>query len=277
MNNLIERALPGQGAEVARLIARSLAADLRRMTIWESPRAGRYVEALLAGTSPDHAAEFYLLRSGGVASGVAAFRRLEGGAFLNHIYIAPELRGRSLGAGLLAEATRRYLERHGAGWVALEVFAGRPEAEEVQAWYQRLGFVERRRWLWWIAPTAAPAPDPGPTGEAACENLEDAERQHRAWGFSNLRMRTSGGRIFQVGRLGALYFRLGESEAAGDPQLGAALARLDPARGWLLVVPTLAAPTPGPSDWRLAGESRRLECPAAELLERLAVRRRRVA
>src|SRR5437867_8807385 len=121
----IDRARPGEGSRVACLIAGSIPARLRPLTIWGSPQAGRYVESLLEGGSGDGQHEFYLLRRNAEPLGIAALRMMDGKAFLNHLYIAPEWRGRSLGARLLAEATAMYISDHCAGSVALDVFAGR--------------------------------------------------------------------------------------------------------------------------------------------------------
>ena len=187
----IEKAGPGAGQTIARLVRRSLPARLHPLTIWGSPRAGRYVESILAGAFPNQAYEFYLLRLGSKPMGLAAFRRLGRQAFLNHLYVAPQLRGRGAGARLLETAVRSYLARRPAGKISLDVFAG---ARPAEAWYERLGFQERSKRIWWV----------------------------------------------------------------GSPRR----------RAFLLIAPTDSAP-PG---WRKVAVSRRLECDARALLDRLAAR-----
>ena len=142
----IRRARPGQGEEIARLVRASLPARVRRFTIWDSPQIGALVESLLGGARAGEAHEFYLARQGRrPAAAVAAFRLLDGQAFLNHLYVAPRFRGCRLGKRLLAAAARRYLARHPAERIGLDVFAG---AHPAEAWYARLGFEERARRIW---------------------------------------------------------------------------------------------------------------------------------
>lgn len=239
----VERARPGQGRLVARWIARSLDPSLLPLTIWRSPRAGRYVESLLTGAS-----RYYLLRRGGVVAGLAAFRRLDGAAFLNHICIGRRWRGRGLGRGLLAAATARYLDECPARRVALDAFVG----QFPQAWYRRLGFVGQQRQGWYTRPC------PAPVGRFAPPDLAAADRRHRAWGFSSITLGP-----YTVGRLWAPYFRLTDPAAARDRDLTGLLARLDPARRLLLVAPT------APRGWTEVARSERLVCSADLLLERL--------
>lgn len=242
--DLIERARPGQGRLVARWIARSLDPSLLPLTIWRSPRAGRYVESLLSDTPG-----YYWLRCGGVVAGLAAFRHLNGAAFLNHISIGPRWRGRGRGRSLLAAATARYLDECPARRVALDAFAG----QFPQAWYRRLGFVEQERQGWYIRPGRAPLAQ-----RLALPDLAAADRRHRAWGFSTITVGP-----YTVGRLWAPYFRLTDPAAARDRGLTRLLAGLDPARRLLLVAPT------APRGWTRVARSERLVCSADLLLERL--------
>lgn len=239
----VERARPGQGRLVARWIARSLDPAILPLTIWRSPRAGRYVESLL--NEPG----YYLLRRGDAVAGVAAFRHLNGAAFLNHICIGPRWRGRGWGRGLLAAATARYLDECPARWIALDAFAG----QFPQAWYRRLGFVLQERQGWYIRPCQAPGGE-----RLALPDLAAADRRHRAWGLSTITLGP-----YTVGRLWAPYFRLADPAAARDRDLTRLLAALDPARRLLLVAPT------APPGWTEVARSERLVCSADLLLERL--------
>ena len=249
----LERARPGQGALVARWIARSIDPSILPLTIWRSPRAGRYVESLL-GAGGDDVPRFYLLRRAGLVAGLAAFRRVDGCAFLNHICIGRRWRGQGWGRRLLAAATTRYLRAHPAHWVALDAFAGRP----AEAWYRRLGFVEQARQGWYCR---ASGPVRGRRLLALpVAGFDEAACRHRAWGFSTF---TAG--PYTVGRLYAPYFRLTHPAAARDRDLAGLLAALDPSRRLLLV-----APGPVPSScWTRLTWSYRLGCSADLLLERL--------
>jgi len=259
----VDPARPAEAGEVARLARGSIVPRLRRLTLWASPRAARYVEALLSGAFVE-APEFFLLRRAGRPAGLAAFRTLHGQAFLNHLSVEPRLRGRSLGTWLLAEAAARYLDRHNLTQVALDVFADRSTRGPgtVERWYARLGFLERDRRSWWLAPPAAGR------GKPLCEGWTEAGRQHRAWGFSSFLVYTPAGRRYRVGRLYAPLFRLTGPEAAEDLQLWAALGSLDPRRSLLLIAPEVG---PG-RGCLLIAQSRRLECAARALLENLKQR-----
>lgn len=247
----VEAAQAGEGEWVARAIRRSLDPDLVDYTIWRSPRAGRYVESLLRGRVDEGHAAFYLLRRGRASLGLAAFRTLDGAAFLNHLWVAPEWQGQGLGRLLLLEAARLYHRRHPAPRLALEVFAGRP----AEAWYRRLGFVESERRSWWRGPSL-PSPE---APLLPCHGLAGAARRHRAWGFSSFRAGP-----YRVGRLWTPYFRLTDPAALRDPALLATLARLDPARR-----PFLVAPFALPHPWYRVAVSKRMECSADLFFERV--------
>ena len=244
----IEKASPGDGHQIARLVCRSLPVRLRPLTIWESPGAGPYVDAILRGGSRHEAHEFFLLRQGVTPVGLAAFRQLDGQAFLNHLYLAPELRGRGLGARLLETAARRRLRHHPAEKISLDVFAG---AQPAEAWYERLGFSERSQRGWWLRAPRRPIA---------------ASPRHSCSGFSTFVISTAAGRRYQVGRLHTPYFRLTDPRAAEDHELHRSLAALDPPSALLLIAPGDVAPR----GWKKIAVSRRLECNAAALLDRLA-------
>jgi GNAT superfamily N-acetyltransferase len=258
-------AAPKDAASIARLVCASLAAPARRLTIWASPRVARYVHAVLCGAFPGEARQFYLLRRGSTPAGLAAFRLFEGAAFLNHLYIAPRYRSLSLGSLLLESAVRRYLTRHPAREIALDVFAGNTGAE---AWYERLGFEERARLGWWISAIGVHVPQARLAAASAA-----AARQQRAWGFSQFAVLTRAG-PYQVGRLYTPFFRLTEPRAAADRELHAALAGRDPRRRLLLIAPgSFASAAPGPG-WKQEAQSRRLAVASPVLLGRLAAGRR---
>jgi ribosomal protein S18 acetylase RimI-like enzyme len=249
----LEKAAPHNGGEVARLIRSSLPARLRRFTIWASPRAGRYVSAMLSGSLPGASEEFYVLKRGRRAAGLAAFRTVDGHAFLNHLYVAPPFRGRGLGACLLGCATRMYLAVHAAAQISLDVFSSNSRAE---AWYRRLGFRQCGRRVWRLGPNAGyvrPLPSP------------DLVPVFAPWGFWTFTICTAAGAAYQVGRLYAPYFRLLQIEAAQDSELLRRLAWLDPKRRLLLIAPA----APFDPAWKQIAVSRRLQCSVGALLDRL--------
>ena len=252
----IARAGPGDGRDIARLVRSSLPCRVRALTIWASPRVSRYLEDILRGGLAWEGHAFYILRRGPAAEGVAAFRQSDGTAFLNHLHVAPRFRSRSLGARLLAEAARYYLEAHPSVNLGLDVFAGNPLAE---AWYARLGFTEHSRNGWWVWQRRSDRAA-GREGDGGIP-MTVADRQHRAWGFSHFVAQVNGGTRYEVGRLYTPYFRLMQPEAAADLKLQQALRVLDPSRRPLRIGPERLPHPP----WEKVAVSRRLEAPAAVL------------
>ena len=246
----IRPAVPGEGRTIARLIRQSLAPRLRPLTIWGSPRAARYVEALLALPGSG----FYLLHQDTARVGLAAWRPVAGQAFLNHLYVAPRWRAQGLGRHLLGDSLAAHLRDYPSDAIALDVLAGNRRA---LSWYERLGFAPREERSWWLGPRCAPAASPLAVPPRL---LAAADRQHRAWGFSTLPLAAG-----EVGRLYAPYFRLPDPAAARDPALRATLGQLDPRRRLLLLAAT-PQPTPG---WRRTAVSRRLTAPVAFVWSRL--------
>jgi GNAT superfamily N-acetyltransferase len=246
----IRPAVPGEGRVVARLIRRSLAPGLRPLTIWGSPRAASYVEAVLALPGSG----FYLLSQDTAPAGLAAWRPLAGQAFLNHLYVGPRWRAQGLGRRLLADSLAAHLRGYPADAVALDVLAGNARA---LSWYQRLGFAPREERSWWLGPRCTPARSPLAVPPRL---LAAANRQHRAWGFSTLPLAAG-----DVGRLYAPYFRLPDPAAAHNVALRAVLGQLDPRRRLLLLA---ATPQPAPG-WRRTAVSRRLTAPVAFVRSRL--------
>jgi GNAT superfamily N-acetyltransferase len=250
----IELARPGQGARIARWIARALDPAVLPLTIWRSPRAGCYVEFLLSsGHGPDPYL-FYMLYAGPHLAGLAAFRTLDGDPFLNHLCIGRRWRGRGWGRRLLTGAAVRYLRLCPARRLRLDVFAG----TSAEAWYRRLGFTPQTRLRWQthaVSPNGAPAADALPV-----KDLDLAERQHRDWGFSCFHAGP-----YSIGRLFAPYFRLTDPHAARDRDLIRLLASLEPSRRLLLVAPAAMR------RWRTRLVSHRMTCAVDVFFNRLGV------
>lgn len=237
MNTLppIERAVPGDGSAIARLIRRSLPAGILPLTIWHSRRAGELADQLMQA---DASNTFYVVRGHRGLVALAAFRRLDTQAFLNHFYVAPALRGRGLGGRLLAFAAADYLARYPARSIALDVFS---DNQRARSWYRRLGFRETFCQSWCVMHR-----NESPGTRCSSVHLH----------------------VYQVGRLPGPYFRLTDPAAAHDCELHRALAAIDPGRRLLLIAPAASLP----SGWEKIAESRRLTCDANELLGRLRSR-----
>ncbi|GEM_PF-1796330 len=277
----IRPARPGEGEDIAALIRLSLPPELRPLTIWESPGAGRYVESTLQGALAGESHRYYVLRHGADLEGIAAFRKLGTAAFLNHLYIAPHLRGRSLGTTLLRQAARYYLQHVPLRQIALDVF---PQCALAGSWYERLGFVEADRRGWWLLDS-----DPKVSAKNISAQILEGCSCDPAWGFSRFQVLFPDGRCYEVGRLPGPYLRLTDEQAALDADLREALSRCDPNRKLLLIADSttlirdfgrrdrdrserfgpLANQQMQETEWKQAGVSRRLRCDTALLLRNL--------
>ncbi len=278
---IIRPARVGEGERIAALIRLSLPPELRPLTIWDSPGAGNYVESTLGGgvAGEDHC--YYALQHGAHLEGVAVFRRLDTAAFLNHLYIAPHLRGRSLGTKLLHQAARHYLHQAPLRRIALDVF---PQCGVAETWYERLGFEESGRRNWWLLDSHAKV-----CGKNVPAQILETCNGDPAWGFSRFQVLLPGGRCYEIGRLPGPYFRLTDRQAALDTELWEALSRCDPSRKLLLIADSaalirdfrrtdrdssgrfqrLANHPMQRGGWKQAGVSRRLRCDTARLLRNL--------
>jgi GNAT superfamily N-acetyltransferase len=174
---------------------------------------------------------YLLLGKRGDAAGVVEFRTFGGGAFLNHIAVAPSFRGRGCGRLLLRSAAKDFLAQHPARRVLLDVDPSNAVAYE---WYSRLGFVPFGETYWQLGEIQRQ-----PARAGAVLGLAHAEAMHRRFGFSQLRIETHRD-IRDAGRLGREYFRLDQT-AWDDPGVHAALRLLDAKRRILLVTSTAQA------------------------------------
>jgi len=174
--------------------------------------------------------------------------------FLNHLYIVPRWRGRSLGWRLLAESAGRYLQNHPADRVGLDVFVG---ARPAEAWYARLGFRECGGRVWCLEKATGAGLKLGCGRKAAPPAAP--------WGFSSFEVHTVAGRRYEVGCLYKPYFRLTQPEAACDAELRQVLRTIAPHRRLLLIAPEIFEQP----RWQKVAVTRRLQCDTRDLLARL--------
>jgi hypothetical protein len=218
----VEAARAGDGEQVGHLLAAAHAPAHQQLTVWSSPRIGRYVEDLIEGSLPQESPAFTVIRRHGVITGVVYLRSILGGIFIDSLYADETTRKEQLTNLLIYRSLVDYSRPHPSPVVRFDVFESK---RAVRAWQQRiLGAREGVRRTWW----RLPLPEEG-RADGKVTGLPDADRIHERWGFSKLQVATTKG-TYTVGRLPGPYFRLAEPLDAHDPALFRTLASLDPAR-----------------------------------------------
>ena len=132
-----------------------------------------------------------------------------------------------------------------------------------QQWYQRLGFQTGESTSWWQA-TLADAP-PAPVRLIGYAQAQACQREY---GFSQFGI-VAAGQHYDVGRLGAKWYRATNPAAITAPGVLAILRRLSPERRLLLLTKTELQAGLLPEAVLLA-VSHRLTAPLALLRERLS-------
>ena len=253
----VEGARAGDGEQVGRLLAAAHAPDHQQLTVWSSPKIGRYVEDLIEGSLPQESPAFTLIRRDGVIAAAVYLRSILGGIFIDSLYADEATRKEQVTNLLIYRSLVDYSRPHPSPVVRFDVFESK---RAVRAWQHRiLGAREVVRRIWWRLP-----PPKAGRADGKVSGLAEADRIHVRWGFSKFQITTVRG-TYTIGRLPGPYFRLAEPLEAPDPELFRTLASLDSARELLVT---------GEKDWQAEGGRKidvlirsRVELP--ELLRRL--------
>jgi hypothetical protein len=92
---VIEPARPGDGRQIARLMADMQAPDIRPLTIWSSPHAEIYAEEVIQKINATND-EFRVLRCANQILGVVYLRLVENMILIDSIHATPEIRQEQL-------------------------------------------------------------------------------------------------------------------------------------------------------------------------------------
>ena len=223
---VIERARPGDGLQIARLMADMQAPDILPLTIWSSPHADIYVEDVIQQINATND-EFRVLRLAGQILGVVYLRLVENMILIDSIYAAPEIRHDQLAPLLCHCSVVAYSRCHPSGSVALDALES---ARSIRALHRSLGARPHSRRLWWVLPL----PKPSDSQPAEILGLAEADQTHARRGFSSFQVVTRSG-SYDIGRLPGPYFRLTCAAGAEDPELLNALTCRDPVRQLLVI------------------------------------------
>jgi hypothetical protein len=171
-----------------------------------------------------------LLTPDGTPAGMAEWRDHDRYLFLNQLFVAPSYHQRGGARYLLAQRLSEVGDSCPTGHLQLDVFESNHRAH---AWYARLGFQPLENKTWYVVP---PPRLPEADTTADIHGLDQAEHQHKRYGFSHITVSTPSG-TYPVGRLGSDLFRIDDLSVLENKSALHALATLDPHRALLYVGP----------------------------------------
>lgn len=259
----IRRARPGDAAAIAGVISAGFEPVLLDAMIYGCRGIAGYIEAALATPYVLADRRFTVASLDGLVVGCVELRRAGTSVVLNCIAVAPELRGRQVGAALLQRALVDGEHSHDA-LLLLDVFQHNSVAA---GWYERLGFVDTGGSEWWETPLLPPSEPLQPV--TIVLDLPQADASQSLFGFSQFRV-MCGDTVLHVGRLGTTWFRVTDAAAADHGQLHAILGALEPTRRLLAVLPVGGLPESRQRGSRLVARTRRLACPIGVVGRKLA-------
>jgi len=230
------------------------------LMIYGSPAVARFICEQVAARELGADSAYSVADAGEGAVGCAEVRRLPDGLFLNYIGVLPEARSLGLGRALFLHALRS-AERGDAGRISLDVLDQNLAARD---WYARLGFQPGETTDWWEVPLSQAVGPPA----AMIMGYPQAQVCQERFGFSQFTVVTPSG-THAVGRLGSNWFRLTRPEALTDPDLGAALLRIDPGRRILALLRRGILPAALEGRVRLWASTVRLAAGIEEVIRRL--------
>jgi ribosomal protein S18 acetylase RimI-like enzyme len=247
---MIRPARVEDAGDIVEAIRRGFEPDVLGLMIYGCPGIARFVAEQIAARGLGADTSYTVAVAGGRVVACVELRHQPDGLFLNYLSVLPEARSSGIGRALLREAiaSGRRAEHRRVGLDVLD------RNDLARGWYERLGFRRESASDWWDVP-AAGAIDAPP---ALLADYPQAQVCHQAFGFSRFTLVTPGGR-HAVGRLGAVWFRLTGPEPLSDPGVLAALARLDPGRRILAIVPEGCELPPTRGQPRLVAKAIRME------------------
>jgi len=246
---------------IAELMRASVSETVRRITILGSPNLARFVADQIASAQGD---VYRVSVLGPHVVGVCVWRVTHQRVQLNHLYVAPDVRGQGRGQKLILEGLRRHQAKPDLD-LSVDVFFDNPQA---RTWYRSWG-MGREQHLKWVQ---IPLPPLKPIENVRCviTGLSEANDRHSRYGFSQLSVSTPIAR-YPVGRLGDGLFRITSFSILHDPEALLGLARLDSQRDLLCVGPAENVAVCRLESATVVAESERLVASSAAALNHLEV------
>lgn len=214
--------------QIAHLVAQAYPPQILDIIIYGCDGIVRYIEEQ-ASIAPDLADSRYLLAelAGNRVAGLIELRQSGQDITLNQICVAQGYRGIGLGNAMLHDVLEM-VSSDCQGAIFLDVFDDNIIARD---WYRKIGFRSIARSAWWRVPIKAVS-----AARGRVSGYAQANACHAAYGFSAFTLTTDAG-TYAVGRLGRHWFRTTDPALLNDKQASACLARLDPERELLAILP----------------------------------------
>lgn len=217
-------------AQIVKLLQSGLPAQVLPLTIYGVEAIARYIGDSIRYQDFGESL-FCVCDDGGRLLGFAEFRRLRDSIFLNHIYVLAGARGQGIGTRLLRDGLQR-LHQPARSELLLDVFS---DNQRAQHWYAALGLEVEFEQTWMVFPLAQPGAK-ALIGWTAL-GLPQADVVHGRYGFSQFRLQTPSG-AYDIGRLGAAFFRSSSLAVLDDPAAMQGLASLDAGCKLLCIAPS---------------------------------------
>ena len=256
---IIRSAGPGDSEAVAALMREGVSDQVRRITIMGSPHIAQF----LADEVTANGEGAYVVGTvQGLVAGMCSWRHVGTTLQLNHLYLAPDVRGQGLGTALMLDGLSR-VRRTPQHKLSTDVCFDTPR---VQAWYRSLSMRSEKHFYW----IQLPLPLLKSGGELRCtiSGLDEAAVNHFRYGFSQVALSTNSAN-YQVGRLGSGLFRVGMVSILQDPAALQGLARFDAERQLVCIGSAEDCTNLSPGANSLVAESERLVSFCATVLEHL--------
>jgi ribosomal protein S18 acetylase RimI-like enzyme len=256
---IIRPARPGDSEAIAILMREGVSDQVRRITIMGSPHLARFIADELAANGSD---EYIVGTMQEHVIGMCSWKHTDKTLHLNHLYLAPEVRGQGLGIALMLDGLSR-IPRTPEHNLSADVFFDNPR---VQAWYRSLNMRPEKHFHW----IQLPLPTLKSGGEFRCtiSGLAEAAANHFRYGFSQVALSTNSAN-YQVDRLGSGLFRVGMFSILQDPAALQGLTRFDAERQLLCIGSAEDYADLSPGANTLVAESERLVSSCATVLENL--------
>jgi N-acetylglutamate synthase-like GNAT family acetyltransferase len=256
---LIRPAREEDSEAIAALMREGVSEQVRRITILGSPYLAQFITDELAGNKFD---EYVMCTVREQVVGMCSWRHTDTVLHLNHIGVAPDMRGQGLGAVLMLDGLRR-IRRASQHKLSTDVFFDTPRT---QAWYRSLSMRSEKHVCWIQVPLPLSTSD----GERRCtiSGINEAAADHLRYGFSHFVLTTDSS-SYQVGRLGPDLFRVGTFAILQDPAALQGLARFDAERQLVCSGPAGDCAALSPATNSVVAESERLVSSCATVMEHL--------
>lgn len=264
MSNILSEAVirparPGDSEAIAALMREGVSGAVRWITVMGSPHLARYIADEITAKRGD---EYVVGTVQGQVIGMSSWQHTGTSLQLNHLYLAPEFRGRGLGTALILDGLQR-VRRIEEQQLTLDVFYDNPRA---RAWYRSWGMSSEYHVRWIQFPL--PPLEHQETFGFTVSGLPESNERYLRYGFSQFTLSTASA-TYQIGRLGHGLFRTRSGAILRDPAALQGLTQIDSQRQLLCVGSAEETTELLPKAAKPIAESERLVSSCATVLRHL--------